>query len=146
MLLNVTDEKVFTILYLSFDKQIKCVSFLSSVLIRLYIIVWSVRTISFLRDRPSMQHYMTSMNVVPLLIRLFKGISTSPMHPQMGSLAWLLAQRYANLTHVSTDELRGVSTPVCLIGVHGSAHTIQCKSKKYASSVSSMLVHPWCDV
>ena len=58
-------------------------------------------------------------------------------------LSWLLVQWCINLTHPPIDGLTWVSTPVCMIGVHGTSHTTQDKSKKCASVHPSMQVHLW---
>ena len=40
---------------------------------------------------------------------------------------WLLVQWCINLTHVPSHEFGGVSTPVWMVGVHGTSHTIKCR-------------------
>ena len=60
-------------------------------------------------------------------------------------LALLFVQWWTNLIHVFINELRVVSTYIWMIGAHGNgtsqSHTIQGKSKKYASFHQSTITH-----
>ena len=74
--------------------------------------------------------------------------------PPCPSILWVLCSQYGcdpltwllvhciNLTHAPIDELRGLSTPVWMVGAHGISHTIQgrgwmCPSFHLSTHVTS---------
>ena len=61
----------------------------------------------------------------------------------MWFLDLLLVQWCINLTHAPTDGLRELSKSIWMTRIQGTSYTIPGKSKKCASFLSSMLVHPW---